>query len=158
MRLIDSWAAQQLASIRLFDRQFKRRRIYVAFDNLGDRDIFTRGIQLLLDAGFRGDDILAYMLVGFDPKETWDRIAERLEIMLALGVRPYPMPYLAVNGRSGNGLDPKRLRAFQRYCTSRQYHFRSFAEYEATPYAKRASFSDHTASRQSTFDDLTDYS
>jgi hypothetical protein len=36
---------------------------------------------------------MAYMLIGFDPKETWERIWHRFNRMVDAGIEPYPMVY-----------------------------------------------------------------
>ena len=38
MRLLDDEAAAALASIALYDDSFTRRRLYTAWDNLGDEE------------------------------------------------------------------------------------------------------------------------
>jgi hypothetical protein len=62
---------------------------------------------------------MAYMLVGYDPDETWPRIFERFEKMTARGIRPFPMVY-------GDRPDLKR---FQRWVIRREYLWKPWAEY-----------------------------
>lgn len=52
------------------------------------------------------------MLVGYDPRETWESILYRFRELVALGCEPYPMVY-----------DRSRadLRAFQRYAVRHLY-------------------------------------
>ena len=64
--------------------------------------------------------IMAYMLVGYDPAETWDRIHYRFDRMVARGIKPYPMVF-----------DPARrdLKQFQRWAIRGIYRFVPFTEY-----------------------------
>ena len=94
VRLITPEGAKALATIEYRDDGFKRRRIYTAWDNYGkDEIIFMRGVGLLRDAGIPPSHLMAYMLIGFDKKETWERLFYRFEKMVALGIRPYPMVF-----------------------------------------------------------------
>ena len=68
IRMIDADAAKALASITLRDDQFKKRRLYTAWDNIGDERRFFDGVDLLEDAGIPPTCLLVYMLIGFDKK------------------------------------------------------------------------------------------
>ena len=121
VRLIDDEAAQALARIEYRDDQFRRRRIYTAWDNLGDERIFFRGIDRLERHGIPADHVMAYMLVGFDPSETWERILYRFDRMVARGILPYPMVF-----------DPARkdLKQFQRWAVTGLYRAVPFDRYD----------------------------
>lgn len=93
VRLLTPAAAAALAQIQYRDTKFRDRRLYTAWDNLGDERVFFRGIDLLEAAGIPPHHVMAYMLVGFDPRETWPRIWHRFDAMVARGIRPYPMVY-----------------------------------------------------------------
>lgn len=122
--------ADALAAIKCRDDDFTRRCIYTAFDNADDEQVFRRGIEFLLNAGFTGTQILVYMLVGFAPGETWDAIFARLNIMLEYKLSPYPMVYECVgDSPPANGLNFHRLKDFQRWIIRRYYHYISFEEY-----------------------------
>lgn len=101
-------AAEALASMEIRDDQFRERRIYTAWDNLKDEEIFFRGAQMLVDAGLKPRQIMAYMLVGFDKRETWDRIWHRFNRMVAFGIEPYPMVF------DCPASDPQRYRDLKR--------------------------------------------
>ena len=120
VRLIDDEAAEALASIEFRDDQFKRRCLYTAWDNLKDEKIFFRGMDTLERAGIPGKQVMAYMLVGYDPAETWERIMHRLDRMVEREILPYPMVY-----------DPQRrdLKRFQRWVIRRFYEFVPWEEY-----------------------------
>ena len=120
IRLVNKRIAEALASIKYYDSKFKKRRIYTAWDNLGDEKPFMRGVDYLVDAGIPTRHIMAYMLIGYDPKETMDVIQYRFEKMVERGVLPYPMVY----DRS-----KKVLCDFQRWAIRGYYRFIPFVEY-----------------------------
>jgi hypothetical protein len=91
VRLLDAEQAVAMASMRVMDDQFKTRRIYTAWDNIGDEEVFFRGVTLLEEQGVNPDNLMVYMLVGYDPRETWGRIWHRYTRMMERKVRPYPM-------------------------------------------------------------------
>lgn len=93
VRLINDEAAAALATIQYRDTGFKRRLLYTAWDNIGDEKVFFRGVDTLERAGIPPKNLMAYMLVGFDPAETWERIWHRFDQMVARGISPYPMVY-----------------------------------------------------------------
>lgn len=93
VRMIDTDAAKAMASIEYRDTKFTERRLYTAWDNLGDEKIFMAGVEKLDAAGVPPKHLMAYMLIGFDILETWERIWHRFNRMVALGILPYPMVY-----------------------------------------------------------------
>lgn len=121
VRLIDDEAAEALASIEYRDSKFQERRIYTAWDNLKDERVFFRGVDRLTAAGIKADDIMAYMLVGYDPSETWERIFHRFDRMVERGILPYPMVY-----------DPARkdLKAFQKFAVMGLYRTMSWEDFD----------------------------
>lgn len=111
VRLIHEEGAAALASLEYRDDQFQQRRIYTAWDNLKDERIFFRGVDMLEAAGIPPKHIMVYMLVGYDRRETWDRILYRYHAMRERGVHPYPMVY---ENRTYEG-DSRTLKDFQRW-------------------------------------------
>lgn len=93
VRLIDDEACEALASIQYRNTKFTERRLYTAWDNLRDEKVFFAGVDRLEKAGIPPKHLMVYMLVGYDPLETWDRIWHRFNAMVARGVEPYPMVY-----------------------------------------------------------------
>ena len=120
VRLINQEAAEALATIKYYDDQFKTRRLYTAWDNIGDEKIFFRGIDMLEAAGVPSKHVMAYMLIGFDHKETWERIFTRFNAMVERGIKPYPMVF-----------DPLRkdLKRFQRWVITGMYNYLPWDEY-----------------------------
>jgi hypothetical protein len=72
-RMIDDESAKALASIPYYDDGFKTRRLYTAWDNIGDEERFFRGVDTLERHGIPPRNLLVYMLVGYDKRETWER-------------------------------------------------------------------------------------
>lgn len=120
VRLIDDEAAAALASIEYRDTKFSERRLYTAWDNIGDEKVFFRGVDTLERAGIPPKNLMAYMLIGFDPLETWPRIWHRFHRMIERGVKPYPMVYR----RRAD------LLAFQRWVVTGLYRIVPWNEYE----------------------------
>jgi hypothetical protein len=124
VRLIHKEGAEMLAQVRYSDDQFKRRRLYTAWDNRKDEQIFLRGIGILMDAGIEPQKIMVYMLCGYWPGETIDDVMYRFEKMKAIGLLPYPMVYDNTN---------KTLKKFQRWVIRRFHEFIPWPEYLKKP-------------------------
>lgn len=120
MRLLDDEAAEALAAIEYRDDQFQKRTLYTAWDNIGDERIFFKGIERLERYGIPSKNVMAYMLIGYDPFETWDCIWHRFNRMVERGIRPYPMVY-----------DRERsdLLSFQRWVLTGLYRIVKWDEY-----------------------------
>lgn len=121
VRLITEEAAERMAQVPYYDDQFKSRRLYTAWDNLKDEKIFFRAVDRLERAGVPPTHLMVYMLIGFDPSETMERIMYRFERMVERGIRPYPMVY--------NNADPT-LKRFQRWVIRRYYTVVPFEAYD----------------------------
>lgn len=93
VRLINQEQANELATIQYRDTKFKERRIYMAWDNFKEEKVFFKGVDILENAGIKPKQIMAYMLIGYDPNETWNRIWSRFNKMVERGIMPYPMVY-----------------------------------------------------------------
>ncbi len=120
VRLISDEAANALARVKYYDSKFRDRRIYTAWDNLGDEAIFFQGIDRLADAGIPSRHVMAYMLVGYAKGETMEQVMYRYEKMRARGVMPYPMVYDRSN---------KELCRFQRWVVGRYAEIMPFSEF-----------------------------
>jgi hypothetical protein len=131
IRLINQKGAEYLSKIKYYDMQFKKRRIYTAWDNRKDEKRFLKGIDLLLNARILPHHIMVYMLCGYWKNETWDDIHYRFEKMSQMGLRPYPMVYDTNN---------RKLKRFQRWVVGRYYEIIPFDEYcnsTATKYHRK---------------------
>lgn len=129
VRLLNQEGAEALAAMKVRDNEFKERRIYTAWDNLKDEEIFFRGVDLLTAAGIRPAQIMPYMLVGYDKKETWDRIWHRFNRMVERGVEPYPMVF---DCRATNPTLYRELKKFQRWVVTGLYRAVPFKDYDAS--------------------------
>lgn len=121
VRMITPESAKALASIQYRNTQFNERKLYTAWDNLRDESTFFNGIHLLNEAGIPSKHIMAYMLIGFDPAETWERLFYRFEKMVKAGIEPYPMLY-----------DRSRadLKCFQRWANRGLYRIVEWPDYK----------------------------
>lgn len=124
VRLINDEQAVHLARVNYRDTNFKSKRLYTAWDNLGHERIFFDGIDRLEKAGINPSHIMAYMLIGYDPKETWELIFERFNKMVERKIMPYPMVF---NNQR------KDLKAFQRWVVTGQYRWIPWSEYPYNP-------------------------
>lgn len=106
LRLVDDESAAAIASIRYTGHDFARRRLFTAWDSLGDEAVFRRGVETLRRAGVPPSHLTVYMLVGYDKRETWEAIIYRFLELTALGCDPYPMVFDRTR---------PELRAFQRW-------------------------------------------
>ena len=122
VRAMTPEAAAAIASIEYRDDGFTRRRLYTAWDNLKDEEVFFRGVDTLEAAGVPSNRLMAYMLVGYDKRETWDRIWHRFHRMVERGIRPYPMVY---------DHERKDLKRFQRWVVTGLYRAVRFEDYDA---------------------------
>ena len=64
VRLINDEAAAALATIRYQNTKFKERKLYTAWDNIGDEKVFFKGVDCLERNGIPPKHLMAYMLVG----------------------------------------------------------------------------------------------
>ena len=123
VRAMTPEVAAAIASIEYRDDGFTRRRLYTAWDNLKDEDVFFRGVDMLSAAGVPPAHLMAFMLIGFDKRETWDRIFHRFNRMVSLGIRPYPMVFDHTR---------RDLKRFQRWVVTGLYRAVKFEDYDAS--------------------------
>jgi pyruvate-formate lyase-activating enzyme len=116
VRAIDATIAKVVRSMPLYDhKHFKTRRVYTAWDNLEDEARFFRGIEHLGNAGVPLSSVLVYMLVGWDTTETFERIEERHNKLVRLGLMPFPMVFEQTPRVTRNGIPWLELKKFQRW-------------------------------------------
>ena len=134
-RMIDDVSAAALASVGYWDDGFKVRRLYTAWDNIGDEERFFKGVDTLERHGIHPRNLLVYMLVGYDKRETWERIMHRFNRMVDREIRPYPMVYgdrertLALGG-CNQRIERRTLSEFQRWVIRKAYTFVPFENYD----------------------------
>jgi len=135
IRMIDDESAAALASIPYYDDGFTTRRLYTAWDNVGDEDRFIKGVDTLERHGVRPSHLMVYMLIGYDKRETWERVFYRFNRMVERGIRPYPMVYedrhrvLPVGGQNAR-IGERTLGEFQRWVIRKAYNFVPFEDYD----------------------------
>ena len=93
IRMITDETAEAIASVEYRDDNFERRRLYTAWDNLGDEKRFFVGLERLNDAGIPSPHVMVYMLVGYKPGETMEEVLYRFNRLRDAGCKPYPMVY-----------------------------------------------------------------
>ncbi len=120
VRLITPEAARALAQVRYYDAKFVNRRLYTAWDNLGQERVFFRGLETLEDAGIPARHVMVYMLVGYRPGETMEEVLYRFRRIKDAGCKPYPMVY---------DNDNRTLKAFQRWAIRRYDEVVPWEEY-----------------------------
>lgn len=120
-RLLNEEAAEALASIQYRDTKFRERKLYTAWDNIGEERVFFNGVEKLNRAGIPPTQLMTYMLIGCDKDETWERIWYRFRKMVDCGIEPYPM----VKDRSRED-----LLCFQRWVIRGLYRRVAWPEYK----------------------------
>jgi len=120
-RLIQQEHAEALATIEYRNTKFNERKLYTAWDNIGDERVFFNGVDKLEKAGIPGKHLMAYMLIGCDIEETWERLWTRFRKMVDRGIEPYPMVF----DRSR-----KDLICFQRWVITGLYRIIPWPDYE----------------------------
>jgi hypothetical protein len=157
-RMIDDESAQAIKAMGYWDDSFKYERLYTAWDNIGDEERFFRGVETLERAGIPPRHLLVYMLIGYDRRETWERLFYRFGRMADQYIMAYPMAYgdrdrtlpigdlkpMTVRNRHqviANPHDPRlrkrTLSQFQRYVIKRYYTVCPFEEFRISEWQKR---------------------
>ena len=121
IRMITDESATALATLRYYDDDFKTRRLYTAWDNLGQEKIFFQGLEKLIQAGIPARHVMVYMLVGYKPDETMEEVLYRYYKLKDAGCMPYPMVYDNAN---------KELKHFQKWVVRRYDQFVPWEEYD----------------------------
>ena len=122
LRKLTDENSHYLAKMKIYDNEFKKRRIYTAWDNLKDETIFFEGLKKLSCAGINLKTVMVYMLIGYDKNETFERIMYRFLKMVESGVMPYPMPFDQKN---------KLHKKFQRWVVRGYYRYIPWENYMA---------------------------
>ena len=121
VRMITDETAAAIASVDYRDDGFQQKRLYTAWDNLGDEQRFFTGLERLNAAGIPSRHVMAYMLVGYKPGETMEDVLYRFHRLREAGCRPYPMVF--------EKWRQPELRKFARWAIRRYYEFVPWEEY-----------------------------
>jgi hypothetical protein len=96
IRLINEEQAEYLVAINPYNYTFKQRLLNTAWDQLKDEKVFRKKLGMLLGKGYKPGNVMVYMLVGFDPKESFEQIWYRFWVLHNhYKVFPYPMVFIA---------------------------------------------------------------
>lgn len=136
VRLIHEEGAEYLAQMKYYDDQFKKRRIYTAWDNRRDESIFNKGVNIMLKAGVKPHHMMVYMLCGYWKTETFDDVYYRFQKMKDMKLMPYPMVY----GDCENKDYLKTLKRFQRYVIRGYYRFIPWEDYRPEEHYKKKNY------------------
>jgi hypothetical protein len=91
IRLINNEGASYLSRMKFRDDSFKYKRIYTAWDNKRDKDIFLKGINCILDSGIKPNEVMVYFLCNYWEKGLTPDVWDRFNVMREIGLLPYPM-------------------------------------------------------------------
>jgi hypothetical protein len=136
-RMIDDESAAALKMMGYWDDGFTVRRLYTAWDNIGDEERFFRGVDILERHGIHPRNLMVYMLIGYDKRETWERIFHRFNRMIEREIRPYPMVFgererTLPLGDCKQRIERRTLGEFQRWAIRKAYTFVPFQDYDVS--------------------------
>jgi hypothetical protein len=87
-----------------------------------------------------GQRQLAYMLVGYDHRETWERVLYCFHKMADIGIRPFPMVFGDRRRGLPGELPGQTPAQFQRLAVRRLYTVVPFADYDPSQRTSSAAF------------------
>ena len=119
IRLIDDEGASYLSRMKFRDDSFKKKRIYTAWDNKRDEAIFLKGINCILNAGIKPNEVMVYFLCNYWEKGLTQDVWDRFNTMAEIGLLPYPMIFEKWNASA-------ELKAFQEWVIRNGYRVTSF--------------------------------
>lgn len=127
LRCVTKEKAEHLAEYKPYDLKFNEHRLYCAWDYFYIEPYVRKGIETLVQAGFKGREIMVYCLVGFNT--THEQDYHRFKVLWReYGVMPFIMrynlrrddPFLNAFGRYINrGPASYRNHSFSDYCRER---------------------------------------
>lgn len=94
VRVLQDAQAAAIVSVDYRADDMKTRRIYTAWDAIGDERVVFRGLDRLVAHGVKPDHIMVYMLIGHADGETHADRDHRRRRLREYGCRPYPMPFV----------------------------------------------------------------
>jgi hypothetical protein len=106
-RFLTDETAAAIASVDYYDADFRKRRLYTAWDNRRDEARLFAGLDCLKRAGVPPGNVMVYVLVGYDhatqsPRPTiTDDDVYRVQSLRRWGADPYPMPFVRTNETRG---------------------------------------------------------
>jgi hypothetical protein len=124
LRLVTDEKAEMLSKVDYRDDQFKTKRLYFAWDNVKDEEVILNKLNLLISKGIKPQNIMVYILVGFN--STFEEDMYRTMKLVDLKVKPFIMQY---NRRSNKNRDKKQI-DLARWINKRYYNFVKFEDYK----------------------------
>lgn len=124
IRLIDEEKAEMLSKVSFYDRNFKARMIYFAFDHPTLEKVIIEKIKIL-KRFIKPRQIMIYILVGYN--SNFEEDMKRFQICLDLGVDPYIQVF-------NNIKKDKRIKDFSRWVNKRIYKIDKFENYKSKEY------------------------
>ena len=121
-RILTEEHAKLLGETKLQSWKFNNRIVHFAFDDLRHKDKVLRAISLLRDVGIKGQDLVFYVLVGYD--STFAEDLERVNILIENKVDPYIMKW---NQRTDDSL----LNHLARWVNRRHFRKYDFFDYDS---------------------------
>jgi hypothetical protein len=91
-RMLSDEAAAAIASVDYRADDMTAKRIYTAWDNIGDESPLFRGLNSLTKHGVKPDHICVYMLI--ESTTITHEVLYRQAKLRDFGCRPYPMPMI----------------------------------------------------------------
>jgi hypothetical protein len=135
-RFLTAETAAAIASVDYFDADFRKRRLYTAWDNKRDESRLFVGLEHLRSAGVPPGRVMVYVLVGYDHAAKagtgviTDDDVYRINRLRAWGADPYPMPFVRTRETIG----------FQRWvCRFAEKKGVAWAQYAAAGFRSHAS-------------------
>jgi len=120
IRLVTSEFADLLAETKYYNHRFKKRALYVAFDDMRYKNQFLKGMLTLRARGINPSHIMVYILVGYNT--TFEQDLERVDLVKSLGSVPYIMRY--------NQVKTPELNKLARWVNGRYHEFIEWSKYK----------------------------
>ena len=119
IKLINDDLASLLFKVKCYDRNFKRKVYYFAFDDVKDKEIFKGKINLLLNY-IKPHQIMIYILINYN--SNFEEDMERIKICFDFNIDPYIQVY---NKRYKD----RRSQKLSKWINQRIYTIKSFDEF-----------------------------
>jgi len=115
---------------------FYKEGLRLSFDRLSEKEVFTKAIQMLIDAGVRPSSIMSYCIFNFH--DTFDEAFYRAATCVKLGIRPFPQHFVPLDTICrdvhfiGKYWSLPLIKAFGYYWRSMSYVTTSFRDFLIT--------------------------
>jgi len=120
IRLVNEENAKLLSQVDYRDNHFQKKRLYFAFDDPKLEQVIIEKVNLLKQYGIKGEELLFYVLVGYNTLLAED--LQRFKVLNDLGCLPFIMLY--------NNTRKPLLRKLARWVNKRYYKVCSFEQFQ----------------------------